>query len=75
MRTHRATAFTSFLFLGFLEIGQIIENPFNYDVNDLDLDTLCEGIGRNIEQMVAVRGLFLGLARHAACGKLTPLYF
>ncbi|KAJ3519224.1 hypothetical protein NM688_g9332 [Phlebia brevispora] len=30
-----ATAFASFLLLGFLEIGQEIENPFNYDLNDL----------------------------------------
>lgn len=29
------TAFASFLLLGFLEIGQEIENPFNYDLNDL----------------------------------------
>ena len=29
------TAFASFLLIGFLEIGQEIENPFNYDLNDL----------------------------------------
>ena len=29
------TAFASFLFLGFMEIGQEIENPFNYELNDL----------------------------------------
>jgi hypothetical protein len=28
-------AFAAFLLLGFLEIGQEIENPFNYDANDL----------------------------------------
>jgi predicted membrane chloride channel (bestrophin family) len=29
------TAFAAFLLLGFLEIGQEIENPFGYDENDL----------------------------------------
>jgi predicted membrane chloride channel (bestrophin family) len=29
------TAFASFLLLGFLEIGQEIENPFDYEMNDL----------------------------------------
>jgi len=38
------TAFAAFLLLGFLEIGQEIENPFNYDLNDLDLDYFCQAI-------------------------------
>ena len=29
------TAFASFVLLGFLEIGQEIENPFDYEMNDL----------------------------------------
>ena len=29
------TFFASFLILGFLEIGQEIENPFSYEENDL----------------------------------------
>ncbi|KAL0958211.1 hypothetical protein HGRIS_000372 [Hohenbuehelia grisea] len=35
------TAFAAFLLLGFLEIGQEIENPFNYDANDLGMSFLC----------------------------------
>jgi len=48
-----ATAFTSFLLLGFLEIGQEIENPFNYDLNDLDLDYFCLEIKRELQQITA----------------------
>lgn len=48
-----ATAFASFLLLGFLEIGQEIENPFNYDLNDLDLDGFCLQIQREIAQITA----------------------
>ncbi|KAI0634951.1 UPF0187-domain-containing protein [Trametes polyzona] len=48
-----ATAFASFLLLGFLEIGQEIENPFNYDMNDLDLDSFCLSIGRELHEITA----------------------
>ncbi|KAJ8089642.1 hypothetical protein PM082_014902 [Marasmius tenuissimus] len=51
--TTPATAFTSFLFLGFLEIGQEIENPFNYDLNDLDLDSFCLAIQRELHEITA----------------------
>lgn len=47
------TAFTSFLFLGFLEIGQEIENPFNYDLNDLDLDSFCLSVQRELHEITA----------------------
>ncbi|KAJ7509546.1 Bestrophin, RFP-TM, chloride channel-domain-containing protein [Mycena galericulata] len=47
------TAFTAFLLLGFLEIGQEIENPFNYDLNDLDLDAFCLGIQRELHEITA----------------------
>lgn len=46
-----ATAFASFLLLGFLEIGQEIENPFNYDYNDLDLDYFCLVIQRDLHEI------------------------
>ncbi|PPQ78112.1 hypothetical protein CVT26_007516 [Gymnopilus dilepis] len=46
-----ATAFASFLLLGFLEIGQEIENPFNYDLNDLDLDYFCLSIERDLHEI------------------------
>ncbi|KAG7092130.1 hypothetical protein E1B28_008504 [Marasmius oreades] len=48
-----ATAFAAFLFLGFLEIGQEIENPFNYDLNDLDLDSFCLAIQRELHEITA----------------------
>ncbi|KZP04173.1 UPF0187-domain-containing protein [Athelia psychrophila] len=47
------TAFTSFLLLGFLHIGGEIENPFNYDENDLDLDHFCLMIQRELNQVCA----------------------
>jgi hypothetical protein len=47
------TAFASFLLLGFLEIGQEIENPFNYDMNDLDLDYFCLAIQRELHLITA----------------------
>ncbi|KAI0367174.1 UPF0187-domain-containing protein [Pilatotrama ljubarskyi] len=47
------TAFASFLLLGFLEIGQEIENPFNYDMNDLDLDSFCLTIQRELHEITA----------------------
>ncbi|EDR02103.1 uncharacterized protein LACBIDRAFT_309998 [Laccaria bicolor S238N-H82] len=47
------TAFASFLYLGFLEIGQEIENPFNYDLNDLDLDNFCLSIQRELHEITA----------------------
>ncbi|KII84648.1 hypothetical protein PLICRDRAFT_57611 [Plicaturopsis crispa FD-325 SS-3] len=48
-----ATAFAAFLLLGFLEIGQQIENPFNYDLNDLDLDHFCLSIQRDMHEITA----------------------
>ncbi|KAF9477338.1 UPF0187-domain-containing protein [Pholiota conissans] len=48
-----ATAFASFLLLGFLEIGHEIENPFNYDLNDLDLDYFCQSIQRDLAEITA----------------------
>jgi putative membrane protein len=47
------TAFAAFLLLGFLEIGQLIENPFNYDLNDLDLDYFCIAIQRELHLITA----------------------
>jgi len=47
------TAFAAFLLLGFLEIGQEIENPFNYDLNDLDLDYFCHSIQRELHLITA----------------------
>lgn len=48
-----ATTFAAFLFLGFLEIGAEIENPFNYDENDLDIDGYCLSISRELAEIMA----------------------
>ncbi|KAF9554664.1 UPF0187-domain-containing protein [Agrocybe pediades] len=48
-----ATTFSSFLLLGFLEIGQEIENPFNYDLNDIDLDYFCLSLHRQLHEICA----------------------
>jgi predicted membrane chloride channel (bestrophin family) len=48
-----ATMFATFMYLGFLEIGQQIENPFNYDLNDLDLDEFCFMIQRELHEITA----------------------
>ncbi|QRV90978.1 bestrophin protein [Ceratobasidium sp. AG-Ba] len=48
-----ATLFAAFLFLGFLEIGAEIENPFNYDDNDLDIDGYCLSIARELAEIMA----------------------
>ncbi|KIP06316.1 hypothetical protein PHLGIDRAFT_107168 [Phlebiopsis gigantea 11061_1 CR5-6] len=48
-----ATTFASFLLCGFLEIGQEIENPFNYDLNDLNLDHFCLAIQRELHEVTA----------------------
>ncbi|PVG03303.1 UPF0187-domain-containing protein [Serendipita vermifera] len=45
------TTFASFLILGFLEIGQEIENPFSYEANDLDLDGFCLEIQREMHEI------------------------
>ncbi|KAF9041460.1 Bestrophin, RFP-TM, chloride channel-domain-containing protein [Panaeolus papilionaceus] len=50
-----ATFFTSFLLLGFLEIGQEIENPFNYDENDLDLDDFCFRLHRDLHAITTYK--------------------
>jgi len=48
-----ATAFAAFLLLGFLEIGQEIEDPFGYDLNDLAVDDFCLAIARELHEITA----------------------
>jgi len=45
-------AIISFSLFGIEEIGLQIENPFGYDPNDLPLDTICQNIGRDIEEFI-----------------------
>lgn len=42
----------AFAFLGILEIGQEIENPFSYEANDLPLDKFCDEIKTEIDQIL-----------------------
>ncbi|KAF8988769.1 Bestrophin, RFP-TM, chloride channel-domain-containing protein [Cyathus striatus] len=48
-----ATTLVAFFLIGFLEIGQEIENPFNYDLNDLDMDHFCYAIERDLHEITA----------------------
>lgn len=47
-------AIVSFTLLGIEEIGVEIENPFGYDANDLPLDTICNNMRRNIEDLISL---------------------
>jgi ion channel-forming bestrophin family protein len=42
----------SFMLFGIEAIGLEIENPFGRDPNDLPLDSICQTIGRNIEDLI-----------------------
>ncbi len=42
----------SFTLLGIEEIGIEIENPFGYDANDLPLDTICNTVKQDIEELI-----------------------
>jgi len=42
----------SFTLFGIEEIGIEIENPFGHDANDLPLDTICDTMRRNIEDLI-----------------------
>lgn len=42
----------SFTLLGIEEIGIEIENPFGYDENDLPLDTICNTVKQDIEELI-----------------------
>jgi ion channel-forming bestrophin family protein len=46
-----ATLFVAFVLLGIEEIGVEIEDPFGTDDNDLPLESFCETIRRNVEEM------------------------
>ncbi|KAL8292298.1 hypothetical protein RQP46_001764 [Phenoliferia psychrophenolica] len=48
-----ATAIATFVFLGFIQIGQEIESPFGYDDNDLDLEVFCTTIIRELRELTA----------------------
>jgi putative membrane protein len=44
----------SFTLLGIEEIGLEIENPFGCDPNDLPLDSICQTMQRNIEDLISL---------------------
>ncbi|BGP37119.1 hypothetical protein JCM10450v2_001027 [Rhodotorula kratochvilovae] len=41
------------VFLGFLELGQQLENPLGYDDSDLDLDAYCNLIAAELQEIAA----------------------
>ncbi len=47
-------ALISFAVFGIEEIGIEIENPFGYDTDDLPLDTICNTMQRNIEDLITL---------------------
>lgn len=48
-------ALVSFTLFGIEAIGLEIENPFGYDANDLPLDTICDTMKRNIEDLISLK--------------------
>lgn len=44
----------SFTLFGIEAIGLEIENPFGYDANDLPLDTICQTIKRNTDDLISL---------------------
>ncbi|XP_021945205.1 UPF0187 protein alr2987 [Folsomia candida] len=50
--TVAVVAIATFSFIGILEIGWEIENPFGYDANDLPLDDFCKVIKREIDRVL-----------------------
>ena len=52
--TAPVVALVSFTLFGIEAIGVEIENPFGTDPNDLPLDTICNTIKRNIEDLISI---------------------
>jgi ion channel-forming bestrophin family protein len=52
--TAPAIALVSFTLFGIEAIGVEIENPFGSDPNDLPLDTICNTIERNIDDLISI---------------------
>jgi ion channel-forming bestrophin family protein len=48
------TGLVSFTLFGIEEIGVEIENPFGEDANDLPLETICQTMLRNIEDLITL---------------------
>ncbi|MBF2065028.1 MAG: hypothetical protein IGS39_11495 [Calothrix sp. C42_A2020_038] len=49
------SALISFTLFGIEAIGLEIENPFGYDANDLPLDTICNTMKRNIDDLIQLQ--------------------
>lgn len=48
-----ASVFAAYIILGLAFIGREIENPFGSDVNDLPLDSYCEGIRNDVDLIMS----------------------
>jgi ion channel-forming bestrophin family protein len=53
LATAPVVALISFTLFGIEEIGIEIENPFGHDPNDLPLDTICQNISNNVEELIS----------------------
>lgn len=47
-------AIMTFTLLGIEEIARQIENPFGYDENDIQLDTICQAMLKNIQDLISL---------------------
>ncbi|CAE6492426.1 unnamed protein product [Rhizoctonia solani] len=45
------TSIAALMFLGLLSAGEEIENPFNDDRNDLDMDRFCDDLGQELKEL------------------------
>jgi len=50
-----AVGIISFAVFGIEQIGIEIENPFGHDANDLPLDSICDTMQRNIEDLITLK--------------------
>lgn len=46
------TSIAALIFLGLLSAGEEIENPFNDDRNDLDMDRFCDDLGQELQGLM-----------------------
>lgn len=45
---------SAYIMIGLLAIGNELENPFGYDVNDLPLDMYCEQLRQDLDLITAM---------------------
>ena len=71
--TAPAIALVSFTLFGIEAIGVEIENPFGTDPNDLPLDTICNTIERNIDDLISIKPHYRRAGMYGS-GERDPLH-